>query len=69
MNRRYVPGELDAHGVQWRSLGFLHVAGGTTITIDVATSETTENGQTAFADGLVVDDAVIAVRKWTSRSR
>lgn len=69
MNRRYVPGELDAHGVHWRSLGFLHVASGTTITIDVATSDTTESGQTAFADGLVVADAVMAVRKWTFRSR
>ena len=66
---RLVPGELDAHGVQWRSLGFFHVASGSTITIDVATSYPTATGQTAFADGFVVADAVMAVRKWTAHSR
>ena len=69
VNQRYVPGELDAHGVQWRSLGFFHVASGSTITIDVATSHPTATGQTAFADGFVVADAVMAVREWTFRSR
>jgi RHS repeat-associated protein len=65
VNQRYVPGELDAHGVQWRSLGFFHVASGSTITIDVATSYPTATGQTAFADGFVVADAVMAVQNWT----
>jgi len=39
------------------------------ITIDVTTSGTTESGQIACADGLVVADAVTAVWKWTSHSR
>ncbi len=64
VNQRYVPGELDAHGVQWRSLGFFHVASGSTITIDVATSYPTATGQTAFADGFVVADAVMAVQNF-----
>jgi hypothetical protein len=65
VNQRYVPGELDAHGVQWRSLGFFYVASGSSITIDVATSYTGSTGQTVFADGLVVADTVMAVKNWT----
>jgi len=40
VNQRYVPGELDAYGVQWRSLGFFHVSSASPVTIDVATSHT-----------------------------
>jgi len=69
VNQRYVPGELDAHDVQWRSLGFFHVASsGVPVTIDVSTKHLLWNGTAyvdAFADGLVVADAVMAVQNWT----
>ena len=65
VNQRYVPGELDAYGVQWRSLGFFHVSSASPVTIDVATSHTGSSGQTVFANGLVVADAVMAVQNWT----
>ena len=65
VNQRYVPGELDAYGVQWRSLGFFHVSSASPVTIDVATSHTGSSGQPVFANGLVVADAVMAVQNWT----
>ncbi|MFN7811506.1 MAG: hypothetical protein ACK5SI_02450, partial [Planctomycetia bacterium] len=66
VNQRYVPGELDAHGVQWRSLGFFYVpSSGSPVTIDVATFYTGNSGETVYADGLVVADAVMAVQNST----
>jgi len=69
VNQRYVPGELDAYGVQWRSLGFFYVpSSGSPVTIEVSTKHLLWNGTAyadVYADGLVVADAVMAVQNWT----